>query len=118
MQAASDIFLGWQRVQGADGVSRDYYIRQLRDWKGSFDVEGSIPAGLTKYSASLRRGAGTCPRPRSGDRSPSPATSARPDLRPRPSADFAEAYARQNQRDYEALKQAAASGRIQVESGL
>ncbi len=50
MQAASDIFLGWQRVEGLDGKSRDFYLRQLRDWKGSFDVEGSLPAGLAVYA--------------------------------------------------------------------
>ncbi len=49
MQAASDIFLGYQTVEGPDGVTRDFYIRQLRDWKGSFEVEGAIPQGLTKY---------------------------------------------------------------------
>ena len=49
MQAASDIFLGYQQVAGPDGVTRDFYLRQLRDWKGSFEVEGAIPQGLTKY---------------------------------------------------------------------
>jgi uncharacterized protein (DUF2252 family) len=39
MQAASEIFLGWQRIKGLDGRTRDYYVRQLHDWKGSFDVE-------------------------------------------------------------------------------
>jgi hypothetical protein len=38
MQASSDIFLGWQRVSGFDGQARDYYIRQLTDWKGSADT--------------------------------------------------------------------------------
>ena len=50
MQAASDIFLGWQRTNGLDGVDRDYYVRQLRDWKGSFEVEGSIPDGMVLYA--------------------------------------------------------------------
>ena len=39
MQATSDIFLGWQRAAGPDGVERDYYVRQLRDGKGSVVVE-------------------------------------------------------------------------------
>ena len=39
MQASSDIFLGWQRTTGPDGVERDFYIRQLRDWKFSFPIE-------------------------------------------------------------------------------
>ena len=45
MQAASDIFLGWQRVKGIDGETRDYYLRQLHDWKGSAEVETSGPKG-------------------------------------------------------------------------
>ena len=43
MQAASDIFLGWQRTDGIDGVSRDYYVRQLQDWKGSIDTDTILP---------------------------------------------------------------------------
>ena len=45
MQAASDIFLGWQRVTGIDGKVRDFYIRQLRDWKGSADVDTMAAPG-------------------------------------------------------------------------
>ena len=67
MQAASDIFLGWQQAEGPDGVNRDFYIRQLRDWKGSFEVEGSVPQGLTKYSGvcaqALARGSRPLRRP-------------------------------------------------------
>ena len=43
MQAASDIFLGYEQIEGPDGITRDFYLRQLRDWKGSFEIEGSIP---------------------------------------------------------------------------
>jgi hypothetical protein len=39
MQGATDIFLGWQRIKGIDGASRDYYVRQFHDWKGSADVD-------------------------------------------------------------------------------
>jgi hypothetical protein len=39
LQAVSDIFLGWMRVAGIDSAERDFYIRQLRDWKGSFEIE-------------------------------------------------------------------------------
>lgn len=38
MQAASDVFLGWYRAQGADGIERDFHVRQLRDWKLSVDI--------------------------------------------------------------------------------
>ena len=49
MQAASDIFLGWQRVTGLDGKDRDFYVRQLRDWKFSLDIETMAPRGLRLY---------------------------------------------------------------------
>ena len=51
MQASSDIFLGYEKVTAPDGKTRDFYLRQLRDWKGSFEIEGAIPQGLTKYVA-------------------------------------------------------------------
>ena len=50
MQATSDIFLGWQHVNsGLDGQERDFYVRQLKDWKGSFAFEAAIPAGAAAY---------------------------------------------------------------------
>ena len=55
MQASSDIFLGWQRVDGVDGVQRDYYIRQLQDWKGSIDTDNAIPEGMRVYAALCAR---------------------------------------------------------------
>jgi hypothetical protein len=50
MQAASDIFLGWLRVKGIDGRTRDYYIRQLHDWKGGAEVENLLVPGATLYT--------------------------------------------------------------------
>ena len=50
MQAASDIFLGWLRFEGLDGQLRDYYVRQLHDWKGSVDVDTFRVAGATLYA--------------------------------------------------------------------
>jgi len=117
MQAASDIFLGWDQVTDAEGVKRDYYLRQLRDWKGSFDVSKAIPPGLTKY-------AGVCAQAlarahaRSGDRIAIASYLGSGLSFEQAIAEFAEAYADQNGRDFEALRQAAASGRIAVESGL
>ena len=49
MQAVSDIFLGWVRVKGFDGQTRDFYLRQLRDWKGSAEIESMIPEGMQAY---------------------------------------------------------------------
>ena len=117
MQAASDIFLGWQRVEGLDGVSRDFYLRQLRDWKGSFDIEGALPQGLTIYSGVCAQALARA-HARSGDRiaiasylgNGSPFDDAL--------VEFAQTYADQNERDYGALKDAVADGRVRAESGL
>ena len=117
MQAASDIFLGWQQAEGPDGVNRDFYIRQLRDWKGSFEVEGSVPQGLTKYSGVCAQALARA-HARSGDRIAIASYLGNGPTFDRAIADFAEVYADQNERDYEALQQAAATGRITVESGL
>ena len=51
MQASSDIFLGWQRTKGVDVVDRDYYLRQLRDWKMSLPPEQMVPEGMAVYGA-------------------------------------------------------------------
>ena len=50
MQAASDIMLGWFRTPGIDGVTRDFYIRQLWDGKASALVETMSREGLTVYA--------------------------------------------------------------------
>ena len=62
MQASSDIFLGWQRADSIDGICRDYYVRQLQDWKGSIDVETMVPQGLQAYGKLCALTlAGACP---------------------------------------------------------
>ena len=117
MQASSDIFLGWDQVDGLDGVKRDFYIRQLRDWKGSVDTEVMIPAGMGVYARlcgwTLARA-----HARSGDRVAIAAYLGSGKSFDNAVAAFAESYADQNERDYDALKQAAAEGRIAVQSGL
>jgi uncharacterized protein (DUF2252 family) len=117
MQAASDIFLGWQRTKGYDGVDRDYYVRQLRDWKGSVVPEQMVPSGMAVYAQlcgwTLARA-----HARSGDRVAIAAYLGGKDTFDRAIADFAVAYADQNSRDYAALQDAAASGRIEVTAGL
>jgi uncharacterized protein (DUF2252 family) len=115
MQAASDIFLGWQRIQaGLDGVTRDFYVRQLRDWKLSLDIANMVPAGMRAYGEvcgwTLARA-----HARSGDRIAIGAYLGTSDVFDRAIADFASAYANQNERDHQALAQAAASGRITAE---
>jgi len=117
MQAASDIFLGWQRTTGLDGEYRDFYVRQLRDWKFSFPIEAMAPAGLRMYAAVC---GGTLARAhaRSGDRIAIAAYLGNSDVFDRAIADFASAYADQNERDYNALAEAAASGRVTAERGV
>ena len=64
MQASSDIFLGWLHVdKGIDGKARDFYGRQLKDWKGSFETEGALPEGSGDLRPDLRVDARPCPRP-------------------------------------------------------
>ena len=62
MQAVSDIFLGWERTTGTDGVERDFYVRQLRDWKLSAPIEQMAPAGMQAYARPVRLD--PCPRAR------------------------------------------------------
>jgi len=117
MQASSDIFLGWDRVTGLDGVERDFYVRQLRDWKGSVDTDQMVPAGMTIYGRlcgwTLARA-----HARSGDRIAIAAYLGSGKAFDNAMARFAETYADQNERDYDALKRAAAEGRIPVQSGV
>ena len=117
MQAASDIFLGWLRFEGLDGQMRDYYVRQLHDWKGSVDVETLRVPGATLYArlcgATLARA-----HARLGDRVAIAAYLGRGDSFDRAIADFSAAYADQNERDYEAFAKAVKSGRLSAETGL
>jgi uncharacterized protein (DUF2252 family) len=117
MQASSDILLGWLRAPGADGEVRDFYVRQLWDWKVSADVERLTRHGLAMYGAlcgwTLARG-----HARSGDRIAIAAYLGSGDSFDRATTQFAEAYADRNQADYEELADAAASGRIAVERGV
>ena len=117
MQASSDIFLGWDRVEGIDGVQRDFYIRQFRDWKGSVDTEVMIPEAMAIYGRlcgwTLARA-----HARSGDRIAIASYLGSSKAFDNAIVAFAESYADQNERDYDALKRAAAEGRIDVETGL
>ena len=117
MQASSDIFLGWERVTGIDGLQRDFYFRQLRDWKGSYDSSTMLPNGLAIYG---RMCAWTLARAhaRSGDRIAIAAYLGKGDTFNRAIADFAESYADQNERDYQALVDAVSSGRLEAQTGL
>jgi uncharacterized protein (DUF2252 family) len=117
MQAASDIFLGWQRTVGLDGVSRDFYVRQLQDWKGSVDTEHVAAPGLKAY-AELCAHTLARAHARSGDRVAMAAYLGTSDTFERALTKFAESYADQNQLDYEAFAAACKSGRLHAEVGL
>ena len=117
MQAASDAFLGWTRVIGRDNRSRDFYVRQLWDWKVAVDPATVTAANLTSYGRlcgwTLARA-----HARSGDRiaiasylGGGPAFEAAV-------AGFAEAYADQNERDFEDFTAAAKAGEVPAERGM
>jgi uncharacterized protein (DUF2252 family) len=117
MQASSDIFLGWQRVEGPDGVERDFYLRQLRDGKGSVVVEEMVPDGMAFYGRICAQALARA-HARSGDRVAIAAYLGKSDRFENAIADFAETCAEQNVRDHEELARAAATGRIIAETGI
>ncbi len=115
MQAASDIFLGWNRFVW-NGRAGDYYMRQLRDWKGSADAAGMTPAGMQLWAEmcgwTLARA-----HARSGDRFAIASYLGRSDIFDRGISQFAEAYADQNERDFRALQDAVRAGRVTAANG-
>jgi uncharacterized protein (DUF2252 family) len=118
MQASSDIFLGWQRTEaGLDGRPRDFYVRQLRDWKFSIDIETILPSGMRMYGElcgwTLARA-----HARSGDRIAIAAYLGGSDAFDQAITQFAGAYADQNERDHQSLVDAVSSGRIIAERDL
>ena len=117
MQAESDIFLGWTRAPGPDGVDRDYYVRQLKDWKFALPVEQMVPPAMKVYARlcgwTLARA-----HARSGDRIALAAYLGGSVTFDNAIADFAQAYADQNERDYAALKSAVQDGRVEASPGI
>jgi len=118
MQAASDIFLGWQRVDsGLDGLQRDFYVRQLRDWKYSAAIEEMVLPGLVAYAElcgwTLARA-----HARSGDRYAISGYLGKTDKFDRAMAKFAERYADRTEQDHAALAAAVTDGRIEAITGI
>jgi uncharacterized protein (DUF2252 family) len=117
MQTYSDPFLGWTRAEGLDGIARDYYVRQLRDWKGSalvdtFDHNDAIGyAGFCAWA--LAKG-----HARSGDRVAIASYLGSGRSFGAAIGEFAAQYADQNERDHAALQAAAVQGRIEVSPDL
>ncbi len=117
MQAASDIFLGWDRVTGLDGLRRDFYVRQLWDGKLSADLERMAPERMAAYG---RACAWTLARAhaRSGDRVAIAAYLGGGDAFDRAMVAFADEYADQNERDHAALTGEVRAGRITAQTGI
>jgi uncharacterized protein (DUF2252 family) len=118
MQATSDIFLGWLHVEsGLDDKPRDFYARQLKDWKGSAEIEQMVPKGMATYGKlcgwTLARA-----HARSGDRIAIAAYLGNSDRFDRAILEFSKAYADQNERDYQKLTEAVNSGKIKAQTGL
>ncbi|MET9555370.1 DUF2252 domain-containing protein [Streptomyces sp. NPDC006645] len=115
MQAVGDVFLGWDRVRGLDGRQRDFYVRQLHDWKGILEPQDMIPNGMRVFAelcgATLARA-----HARSGDRIAIAAYLGGGTVFDNALADFAESYADQNERDHAALVAAVKSGRVTAET--
>jgi uncharacterized protein (DUF2252 family) len=118
MQAVSDIMLGWVRTAAwIDGENRDFYLRQLWDGKGSAPVDVMDDAALSSYGEACGWALARA-HARGGDAIAIAAYLGSGASLDRAMASFAARYADQNERDYEALKSAADSGRIQVQTGL
>jgi uncharacterized protein (DUF2252 family) len=117
MQASSDIFLGWIRTIGMDDQQRDFYVRQLWDWKASADPANLSPASLVAYG---RMCAWTLARAhaRAGDRIAIASYLGKGTDFEEAVASFAEAYADQNERDYQNFADAIRAGVLPVREGL
>jgi uncharacterized protein (DUF2252 family) len=116
-QAASDVLLGWLTVEGIDGRKRDFYVRQLWDGKGSAEIEAMDAATMATYAGlcgwSLARA-----HARTGDRAAIADYLGKGDRFDQAIADFSEAYADQNEADYQVIASARDSGELSVESGI
>jgi uncharacterized protein (DUF2252 family) len=117
MQASSDLFLGWLRTTGIDGKRRDFYIRQLWDWKVSADIETMLPSGMAIYGQlcgwTLARA-----HARSGDSIAIASYLGRGDTFDRAIVEFSEKYADQNEQDHRELLEAIESGRLEAVAGI
>ena len=117
MQAASDVFLGWLPTTGIDGKQRDFYLRQLWDWKTSADVARCCPPA---WRSTARLCGWTLARAhaRSGDPIAISAYLGRGDSFDRALVAFAEAYADQNEEDHRLLLDAIESERLEAVAGI
>ncbi len=117
MQAASDVFLSWQRSTGLDGLEHDFYVRQLWDWKASADLARMSERGLLTYTRacawSLARS-----HARSGDRLAIAAYLGKGSAFEEAVAEFSVRYADRNEADHERLLEAIANGEVPATEGV
>jgi uncharacterized protein (DUF2252 family) len=117
MQAATDIFLSWQRSTGLDGLEHDFYVRQLWDWKASADLSRMDEHGLITYTLacawSLARA-----HARSGDRLAIAAYLGKGEIFDEAIAEFSSRYADQNELDHARLAEAIAAGELEATEGI
>jgi uncharacterized protein (DUF2252 family) len=116
MQAVGDILLGWKRAEDAHGGSHDFYVRQLRDWKGIVESRAMVPHSMRIFAelcgATLARA-----HARSSDRIAIASYLGKGDVFDRALARFAETYADQNEKDHRALVEAVDRGRVRTQTG-
>jgi hypothetical protein len=117
MQFSGDVLLGWYHVLGFDGKPYDFYMRQLWDGKGSFSVEALDQTAWPDY-AKMCAWCLARAHARTGDRIAIAAYLGAGDVFDRAIADFSEVYAEQNQRDYDALREAVDNGRVRAVTGI
>jgi uncharacterized protein (DUF2252 family) len=117
MQGASDPLLGWDNFKSPDGIDREFYVRQLKDWKGSANLDKFSPSQLREYATLCARVLARA-HARSGDRIAIASYIGKGDALGHAIGGFAAAYADQNDRDYARMKEAVASGRITVLEGV
>jgi uncharacterized protein (DUF2252 family) len=116
-QVAIDVFLGWQRSVGLDGKERDFYIRQLWDWKASIDLSTMTYGGLHAYARACGWSMARA-HARSGDRLAIAAYLGAGPTFDRAIARFSAAYADQNEIDYGRLAEAVAAGEVEAHLGV
>jgi uncharacterized protein (DUF2252 family) len=116
-QAAIDVFLGWQRSLGLDGKERDFYIRQLWDWKASIDLSTMSESGLHAYTRACGWSMARA-HARSGDRLAIAAYLGAGAKFDQAIARFSTAYADRNELDYQRLADAVAADEIAAEPGV
>ena len=108
IQSVTDIFLGWTH---AAATQYDFYVRQLRDMKGSFDLETFNVEDLYEYAVSCGYAIARA-MSKSGDPAMLRGYAGESDAFDDAMVRFALAYADRNEEDWTLLKAAVKAGRV------